>query len=47
MSDEVSREVVDEINVASLWKKLESKCQKKSLTNRLYKKTTFVYLEDD
>ena len=38
LTDEVLREVVDETTAAGLWKKLESKFQKKSLTNRLYQK---------
>ncbi len=38
LTDEVLREVVDETSAASLWRKLESKYQKKSLTNRLYQK---------
>ena len=38
LSDEVLREVVEEMNAASLWKKLEGKYQKKSLTNRFYQK---------
>ena len=38
LSDEILREVVDEMSAASLWKKLEDKYQKKSLTNRLYQK---------
>ena len=38
LSDEALREVVDETNATSLWKKLNGKYQKKSLTNRLYKK---------
>ena len=38
LTDEVLREVVDETTAAGLWNKLESKFQKKSLTNRLYQK---------
>ena len=38
LSDEVLREVVDETNAASLWKNLEGKYLKKSLTNHLYQK---------
>ena len=38
LSNEVLREIVDEMNVASLWKKLEGKYKKKSLTNHLYQK---------
>ena len=41
LSDEILREVVDEMSAASLWKKLEDKYQKKSLTNRLYQKQCF------
>ena len=38
LTDEVLREVVDQKTAAGLWKTLESKFQKKSLTNRLYQK---------
>ena len=38
MIDEVLLEVIDETTATDLWKKLESKFQKKSLTNRLYQK---------
>ena len=38
LTDEVLREVIDETTAAGLWKKLEGKYQKKSLTNRLYQK---------
>ncbi|RVW55028.1 Retrovirus-related Pol polyprotein from transposon TNT 1-94 [Vitis vinifera] len=38
LADEVLREVADETTVVGLWRKLESKYQKKSLTNRLYQK---------
>ena len=36
LTDEVLREITDETTAVGLWKKLESKYQKKSLTNRLY-----------
>ncbi|RVW63516.1 Retrovirus-related Pol polyprotein from transposon TNT 1-94 [Vitis vinifera] len=38
LADEVLREVADETTAVGLWRKLESKYQKKSLTNRLYQK---------
>ena len=38
LTDDVIREVIDEDTAAGLWKKLEEKYQKKSLTNRLYQK---------
>jgi len=38
LSDLVLREVISETTVSGLWKKLESKYMKKSLTNRLYQK---------
>ncbi|KAL6337934.1 hypothetical protein AAG906_005399 [Vitis piasezkii] len=45
LADEVLREVADETTAVGLWRKLESKYQKKSLTNRLYRKA-IAYFED-
>ena len=38
LTDEVLREVADETTAAGLWKKLQSKYQKRSLSNKLYQK---------
>ena len=38
LADEVLREVADETTAAGLWKKLESRYQKRSLSNKLYQK---------
>ena len=38
LADEVLREVADETTTAGLWKKLESRYQKRSLSNKLYQK---------
>jgi hypothetical protein len=43
--DKVLREAVHETIVVGLWKKLESKFKKKSLTNRLYKKQHLYTLQ--
>ena len=38
LADEILREVADETTAVGLWRKHESKYQKKSLTNRFYQK---------
>jgi len=45
LTDEVLREVVDEETAADIWKKLEERFQKKSLTNRLYQKQRLYTLQ--
>ena len=46
LENEVLREVVNKTIITDLWKKLESRYQKSSLSNNLYQKKAAAYIKD-